>query len=60
MWLMPLLVVLFAVAEYVMFRLYNKLGHPWTVILEDSLEVLVYNNGEIIPHIFKIKDDGWT
>ena len=50
MWLMPLLVVLFAVVEYVMFRLYNKLGHPWKVILDDSLEV-VYNNGEIIAHI---------
>ena len=68
MWLMPLLVVLFAVVEYVMFRLYNKLGHPWKVILEDSLEVrLLYDNGEIIVHIskiniskFDVKDDGWT
>ena len=55
MWLMPLLVFLFAVAEYVMFRLYNKLGHPWKVILDDSFEVMVYNNSDIIPHISKLK-----
>ena len=39
MWLMPLLVILFAVLEYVMFVLYNEQGHPWKDILNAALEV---------------------
>ena len=39
MWLMPLLVILFAVLEYVMFILYNEQGHPWKDILNAALEV---------------------
>ena len=61
MWLMPLLVFLFAVVEYIMFRLYNKLGHPWKVILDDFLEV-VYITMEKLQLIFPndVKDGGWT
>ena len=39
MWLMPLLVFLFAVVEYGMFLLYNEQGHPWKEILNAALEV---------------------
>ena len=43
MWLMPLLVILSALFEYVMFIVYNKQGHPWKDILEASLEVKKYS-----------------
>ena len=39
MWLMPVLVVLFAALEYIMFLLYNQYGHPWKEILKAALEV---------------------
>ena len=39
MWLMPVLVVLFAVLEYIMFLLFNQYGHPWKEILVAALEV---------------------
>ena len=39
MWLMPVLVVLFAALEYGMFLLYNQYGHPWKEILTAALKV---------------------
>ena len=39
MWLMPVLVVLFAALEYIMFLLFNQYGHPWKEILKAALEV---------------------
>ena len=39
MWLMPVLVVLFAALEYGMFLLFNQYGHPWKEILTAALKV---------------------
>ena len=39
MWLMPVLVVLFAALEYIMFLLFNQYGHPRKEILMAALKV---------------------
>ena len=55
MWLMPVLVVLFAALEYIMFLLYNQYGHPWKEILKAVLEV----QNKLINLVPKYKVQFW-
>ena len=55
MWLMPVLVVLFAALEYGMFLLFNQYGHPWKEILTAALKV----ENKLINLTHKYKAQFW-